>query len=102
MAKKKNGFHRSKGFTLPVAAVAGFIPLAGNIASVAGQGIEPIGWMATQALTGYDTRTNKFWWPNLNKGAIPIIMGILAHKIIGGKLGVNRILANSGIPFIRI
>jgi hypothetical protein len=102
MAKKKKGNHRKHGgFTLPVSVVAGFAPLVSNVLSVSSGGLEPMGWMATQALTGYDTRAGGFWWPNLKKGTIPIVLGILAHKIIGGKLGVNRALAAARVPFIR-
>lgn len=102
MAKTRKNGHRRSGFTIPVAAVAGFLPLVGNVMPLFSQGAEPVGWMLTQALTGYDTRTKAFWVGNLYKGTIPIAVGMLAHKIIGGKLGVNRMLAAARIPIIRI
>jgi hypothetical protein len=103
MSKKtKKRSSKRNGFTLPLAIVAGFMPLATNVISVSSQGWEPMSWMATQAITGYDTRTKKWWSGNLMKGTVPIILGMLAHKIIGGKLGVNRSLAAAGIPFIRL
>ncbi len=31
-----------------------------------------------------------------------ITLGLLIHKFIGGKLGLNRMLGQSGIPFVRL
>ena len=37
------------------------------------------------------------------KGLLPLIVGALVHKFVGGApLNINRTLASSGIPFIRI
>jgi len=99
MAKKKK-FHKKKAFTLPLAAVAGFAPLAVNTLNTPG-GLEPKAWMMTQALTGFDTRSQKFWWPNLYKGTIPIMAGLAVHKL-ASMVGINRMLASAGIPIIRI
>jgi hypothetical protein len=39
-------------------------------------------------------------WKN---GIIPLILGALIHKYVGGKpLNVNRALGSAGVPFIRI
>ncbi len=99
MAKKRNG-NKKRGMTIPIAVVAGFAPLVGNVLSTPG-GIEPKGWMLTQAMTGFDTRTREFWLPNLWKGAFPILIGIFAHKV-ASRLGVNRALAGAGIPILRV
>ena len=100
MARSKK-HHSKKGFTLPLAVVAGFAPLAINTYNVSGGGPARMGWMVTQAITGYDTDTRKFWMGNLNKGLIPIAIGVIVHKI-AGKLGINRAIAGAGIPFIRV
>lgn len=100
---KRNGKRKGRrngGLTLPVAVIAGFAPLAVNVINTPG-GLEPKAWMLTQALTGYDTRAQRFWFPNLMKGAIPIILGIIGHKV-ANKLGVNSALSRAGIPFIRV
>lgn len=93
--------HRRAGFRLPLAVVAGFTPLAMNIYSVSGQGLQRMGWMATQALTGYDTDVKRWWAPNLNKGLTPIMLGLIVHKI-AGRLGINRALGSMGVPLVRI
>lgn len=99
--KAKRSGRRRAGFTLPLAVVGGFAPLAVNVMNTPG-GLEPKGWMFTQAMTGFDTRTQKWWFPNMYKGAIPMVAGMLVHKIVGGTLGVNRMLAAARIPVIRI
>jgi len=92
---------RSKAkFTLPIAMVAGFGPLVVNTMNTPG-GLEPKGWMLTQALTGFDTRTQKWWFPNMYKGAVPILAGVAVHKV-ANMLGINRMLASAGIPIIRV
>lgn len=101
MAKSKKHSRRSNGFKLPVAVVAGFTPLAVNVASVSGEGFGRMGWMATQAMTGYDTDTQKFWMPNMWKGLFPIILGVAVHKVASG-LGLNRALSAAGVPILRI
>lgn len=102
MARNRKKNRRSgNGMTIPMAVVAGFMPLAVNVVSVSGGGLRRMGWMAAQALTGYDTDTQRFWYPNMWKGTFPIIIGIIVHSI-ASKLGVNRALGKAGIPFIRI
>jgi len=38
----------------------------------------------------------------LVNGMLPIVAGALVHKYVGGKLGVNRMLGNAGVPVIRL
>lgn len=99
-ARRRNG-RGNGGFTLPLAVVAGFAPLAIGTMQTAG-GWDRKLWYMTQALTGYDTDTKRFWMQNLNKGLLPIAIGFLAHWILGQKMGMNRMLKNSGIPIVRI
>lgn len=101
MARNHKKFRRSSGIKIPVAVVAGFTPLAVNVASVSGEGFGRMGWMATQAMTGFDTDTQKFWMPNMWKGLFPILLGIGVHKVASA-LGVNRALGAAGVPILRI
>jgi len=98
---KKNGKTKSKkSFTIPLAVVGGFMPLAVGTLQTAG-GWDRKLWYATQAITGYDTDTRKFWFPNLYKGAMPILVGFLVH-MVASKVGVNKAIARAGIPLIRV
>lgn len=55
---------------------------------------------AVNGWTGFDTSTGKFAW--LPAFAIQTLGGVLVHKVIGGFLGVNKVLARNRIPIIRI
>lgn len=103
MARRKRS-HRRKGFTLPVAAIAGFAPLAGGLierASWPNAGQE-IAKQMSRTLVGYDYTTGQFNWRWLSYGTFPIIAGLAVHKFVGGRLGVNRMLASAGVPLIRL
>jgi len=102
MAKAKKRRHSKKGFTIPLAALAGFIPLANQ--AVLGWregGIVRVGDRVTASLTGYDPATQKWNSGHLVHGPVPIMLGILTHKV-ASKLGVNRMLASAGVPWLRI
>lgn len=101
MAKKRRR-RRSNGFTIPVAIVA---PLAM-------EGVETLQLVQdgnaslaldrlTQHYTGYSPNLNDWKWERLKGGAIPLMIGVLVHKL-AGKFGVNRALGRAGVPFIRI
>lgn len=98
--KSRSRSRNGKKLTLPLAIVGGFMPLTINTIRTPG-GWDRKLWMATQAITGYDTDAGKFWFPNLYKGAVPIGVGFLIHAI-ANKLGINRALSRSGIPLIRV
>lgn len=102
MAKART--RRAKAqMTIPVAALAGFLPLAGVVATSFQQGgIQLVGNNLVSNLTGYDIPSKTWKLAYMEKGLIPIVAGLLAHKVIGQKLGVNRMLARSGVPFIRL
>lgn len=55
---------------------------------------------AVQDVTGFDA-SGKFHWPELVKTYGPVVAGLVMHKA-ANKFGVNRALANAGIPLIRI
>lgn len=90
---------RKAKFTLPLAVVAGFVPVGmglwANRGSVTG--------MANQLRSGFLglNENGSFQWANLKGGLLPVGSGILVH-MIAGKLGINRAIARAGIPFIRI
>jgi hypothetical protein len=89
--------------TIPLAVLAGFLPLAGvTMTSLKQGGPELAGYNLVSNLTGYDIPTKTWNWQYMQKGTIPIVAGILAHKLIGQKLGVNRILARAGVPLFRL
>lgn len=108
---RRHRSHRKAGFTLPVAAVAGMVPL--TVGTV--QHGTWNGWTGTgdtgldffvRSLTGFSPNSQgyggKFNIKNMTAGLLPIAVGLAAHKFIGGSLGVNRMLGRAGIPIIRI
>lgn len=102
MARKKKHSSR-KSFSLPVAAILGFLPLGQSVwAGFQAGGAQQAGRVGLRNLTGYDTTSNSWNWTYLKQGTIPIAIGLAAHKLIGSMLGVNRMLGRAGIPFIRI
>jgi hypothetical protein len=107
MASKAVAKHRSrsKPFTLPVAIVAGFIPpIAGTYAAYKSNYGS---WYMTGAylgkvMTGFDITKNNHWdIGSLMYGLVPVMSGVGVH-MLANKLGINRALSRSGIPFIRI
>lgn len=57
----------------------------------------------TKNYTGYNPRDGSFDIMNLTGGLVPLILGALVHKYVGGyPLNVNRALANAGVPILRI
>lgn len=52
-------------------------------------------------MTGYSPTQHNFSLNYLKDGLFPILMGGIAHKV-AGKLGVNKMIAGAGVPFLRI
>lgn len=108
MAKKKRRGRRE--MTIPLAPVLG---LAAGLAS-SRTGPSPIKYLmdgnyeyaiaaAAQNYLGYDPIKGKFDVNYLQAGLIPLILGGVIHKYVGGSpLNVNRVLAAAGVPLIRI
>lgn len=99
---------RRGGFTLPLAVVAGFAPLAMDMWNVGYQRKDQPGGriggmlhMAALDLAAYNTDTKSFDSNHLGTGWGAITLGFLAHKV-ANLLGVNRALARAKVPFIRI
>jgi len=102
MAKART-HRKKKGMTLPLAAIAGFAPLTGvAITSFQQGGVQLLGNNMLSNLTGYDANTKTWAFSHMSKGLLPIVAGLLAHKFVGQKLGVNRMLANAGVPLLRL
>jgi len=99
---RKVSRHR-KSFTLPVAVVAGFMPAINGVWNRRSS-LNDISNYLFQSFTGITpgaTGTSAFQFSNLMGGLIPVIAGFVAHGV-ASKLGVNRAIARTGIPFIRI
>jgi hypothetical protein len=104
MAKnKKVRRHKKAGMTLPLAAIAGFAPLVGStIPQFQYHGISGAGNHIVAKLSGYNVNTHQWRWQEMQDGLIPIVAGLLIHKYIGGRLGINRMLSRAGVPFVRL
>jgi len=98
----KNVTKRMKKFTIPVAIFGGlaaglYDPLREAMAGDFNAAMRTLSWN----YSGYNARTGKFEMSGLKRGLLPLILGVIIHKI-ASQLGVNRVLGQSGIPFIRI
>jgi len=99
---KRAKHQRKAGFTLPLAVIAGFAPLATNgIRDYSQGGLDLLGTGLTWRLTGYNTLSKKFDPSGFSTGLGPILLGLLVHKL-AGKVGINRALSSAGVPFVRI
>jgi hypothetical protein len=89
--------------TIPLAVVGGLVPMGADLVSAykAG-GVEATLGHVSLCTTGYDPADNK-WKPMfaVEKLYGPLLLGTMVHKL-ASKLGVNRAIAKSGIPFVRI
>lgn len=101
MAKAKR--RRSKGgFTVPVAVLAGFGPMATDVIhGFQTGGITSAANDLLANVTGYDARSKTWSFALLAKGMGPVLAGVMVHKL-AGKLGINRALGRAGVPFLRI
>jgi len=104
MAKRRT--HHKKGFTIPLAIVAGFTPTVAKVVSDATTG--KWGYSAAimhagAGIVGYDTYNKKqIGWAIMQEVGVPaILLGFGAHWA-ASKLGINRMIARAGIPFLRI
>lgn len=102
MPKKRKG-RRRNGFTIPLALVAG---VGGSLArpvmtAVNTQDYQLALWQLCEGFTGYYPGNNTWELGRLKFGMLPLIVGAVAHKA-ASFLGINRTLAQSRIPFIRV
>lgn len=93
---------RAKKMTIPVALVGGFaVPIARSVIVGQGLGVGQGLRHFTAITTGIDPETGGWNAAYLRLGLLPIIMGALLHKVVGGYLGLNRALARAGVPILR-
>ena len=95
---------RKRGMTIPLAVVGG---LAAGLAEPAQKLLEGDFEYALALLsrnyTGFRPGTGTWEPAYLRNGMLPLVAGLLVHKFVGGSpLNLNKTLAASGIPFIRI
>lgn len=94
--------HRAKKMQLSLAIVGGLMPGLTAIGTAATNGgWQVAGKVAGQIYTGYDYTTGKFSTKNMQVGLMPLAVGVIIHKI-AGMIGINRAIASTGLPIIRI
>lgn len=96
--------------TIPLAVVMGLAPGVGR--AIDGYNAEKGGGVASglrgasnwmiRAYTGYDIPGQGWNFGELKVGLLPLILGIAIHRGVGGMLGVNRLLARTGVPLVRL
>ncbi len=105
---KKGGNKRmGRKLTIPLALVGGLAAgtavaidrvMKGNIVGA----LDDVAFKYA-GVAGVQSGSPHFVLEGLKQGLVPLIIGALIHKFVGGApLNVNRTLASSGIPFIRI
>ena len=50
----------------------------------------------------FATRAPKFDMSGLAQGVLPLVIGLLVHKFVGGSLGLNRMLGRAKVPLLRL
>lgn len=101
MAKKKNG-HKRNGITIPVAVVSGFaVPTLRAIDKVKLGTIQDGFVEVVKDFTGYKPYAGTWDWRDLQYGLLPVVVGMGVHKVASA-LGINRALAQAGVPLLRI
>lgn len=100
--RAKRHYRARGGVTVPLAVLAGFVPLGLNVYNGAKSGgINGAGFELVRGTTGFNWQAGRMEWPALMRGLGPILAGFLVHKV-ANRLGVNRALASARVPLIRI
>jgi hypothetical protein len=101
-------YHRRRGgMTIPIAPIAGLI---GGLAAGPNAPVElalsgnfnEAGVALMARYTGWNAHTGGFDLGSLTAGIGPLAMGLIVHKVVGGMLGVNRMLAKNRVPYVRV
>jgi hypothetical protein len=102
MAKSKKKKSNGGGFKLNLAVAAGFVPLAvTTLDKFQSGGVGAAAKWAAEGMTGYSTDRRDFVWQRMKYGALPIIGGLIVHKI-ASMLGINRMLGRAKVPLLRV
>ena len=99
MARSKRKTVRRKRFTIPLAVVGGMLPVATGVWNRRSNPTAMSNYLQS-GFTGV-SQDGGFNVANLRLGLFPILAGFLMHTL-ASKLGVNRALGRSGVPFVRI
>jgi hypothetical protein len=98
-AKKKS--HRRAKMTIPLAVVAGIAAPGIKIYEARVGGVSGMAREAGRIMTGWDFWNGTFNFATMRYGMFPVLAGIAAHKV-ASMLGINRAIARTGLPYIRI
>jgi len=83
-----------------MAVVAGFVSPAKEIWDRRSN-LTLVGDYLSRSFTGWDPITKSWNLANMRTGAFPVLGGFAVH-MIANRLGLNRVLARNGVPFLRI
>lgn len=101
--------HHKRKFTIPLAPIAGILPLGAEIANNFTSPSYPslaekarrTGQTVMNGLTGWDPIEGRWRTDQFYAKGVPLYAGLLVHWV-AGKIGINRMLARVGVPLIRI
>lgn len=100
---KKRVFHRSKSFTLPLAAIAGIVasePVRGIFKSAMDGNVSQIP-LYFGHFAGIKGDTGRFDLRIFLETYVPLFMGFGVHWL-ASRMGVNRALGAAKVPIVRI
>lgn len=109
--RKANRHYSRPKMTLPVAVIAGLAPTiaagingfqVGNSAGGFARGLSFAASQMSAYLTGWNYEEMRFRFDLMSKGLLPLLLGVAAHKVVGGMFGVNRLLSRAKMPLVRI
>jgi hypothetical protein len=98
--KARKSFHKKP--TISLAIAAGFaVPVTRAVNTYKYAGLTNAVSHFTSMMVGFEPTTGLFNANNLKSGLLPVMTGAVIHKV-ASMMGINRMIAQSGIPFIRI
>jgi len=104
MVRRKKYRRRKKKFTLPLAPIVGLgvgtvEPIAKLIAGDTGGAMNDL----ARNYIGWDFNQKNFNFVRMQNGVLPLVIGGLVHKFVGGApLNINRMLSQANVPIIRL
>ena len=103
-ARRKKG-RRRYSMTIPLAPVLGIAQATnayGAWGDIVSGNYEAALDKITAGLTGFSPASGDWQPQRMVNGVVPIVVGLLVHKFVGGTLGLNRMLGRAKVPFIRL